>query len=150
VVVSAPAVIAGTYRSGTPSFGTPLNVGGVTGQVVAAVDGAAPTGDACSALTNAGAISGKIALVDRGTCTFFAKAQACQNAGAIGMIMVNNVDGLPPDIGGSGPGITIPIASVSLNVGNQIKSQLGVGVTATMKIDNSKLAGADDANRVLI
>lgn len=150
VVVTAPGAIAGTYTSGTPSFGAALTPSGVTGQVVLAVDGAAPANDACSALTNPGAIAGKIALVDRGTCTFFAKAQACQNAGAIGMIMVNNVAGTAPDIGGTGPGITIPIASVSLAVGNAIKAQLGSGVTATLKIDNSKLAGADDANRVLI
>ena len=150
VVVTAPAGIAGTYTSGTPSFGTALTTSGLTGQVVLAVDGAAPTGDACSALTNGGAIAGKIALVDRGTCSFFTKAQACQNAGAIGMIMVNNVAGNAPDIGGAGPGITIPIASVSLTVGNVIKAQLGTGVTATLRIDNSRLTGADDVNHVMI
>ena len=150
VVITSPAPIVGTYTSGTPSFGAPLTTGGVTGQVVLADDGSAPNSDACSALVNAGTVAGKIALVDRGTCTFFTKAQACQNAGAIGMIMVNNVSGQAPDIGGSGPGITIPIASVSQTVGSAIKAQLGSGVTATLKIDNSRLAGADDANHVKI
>jgi len=150
VVVTAPGAIAGTYTSGSPSFGQPLTVAGVTGQVVLADDGSAPNSDACSALVNAGAIAGKIALVDRGTCTFATKAQAAQNAGAIGMIMVNNVAGPAPDIGGSAPSITIPIASVSQTVGNAIKAQLGGGVTARIQIDNAKLAGADDANRVFI
>ena len=150
VVVTSPPAVAGTYTSGTPSFGAPLTPGGVTGSVVLVDDGSSPNSDACSALVNAGAVAGKIALVDRGACTFFSKAQACQNAGAIGMIMVNNVSGQAPDIGGTGPGITIPIASVSLTVGSAIKAQLGTGVVATLKIDNGKLAGADDANHVKI
>ena len=150
VVVSSPGAIAGTYTSGTPSFGAALTTGGVTGTVVLANDGSGTTSDACSALINGAAIAGHIALVDRGTCTFNTKAEACQAAGAIGMILVNNVSGLAPDIGGVDPTVTIPIASVSLTVGNAIKAQLGSGVTATLRIDNSKLTGADDVNRVLL
>ena len=45
---------------------------------------------ACNDLTNADDVAGKIALIRRGDCTFFEKASAVQDAGAAGMIMVNN------------------------------------------------------------
>jgi len=39
------------------------------------------------------AVNGKIALVDRGVCTFNIKAEVVQAAGAIGMVVVDNVAG---------------------------------------------------------
>jgi uncharacterized repeat protein (TIGR01451 family) len=45
--------------------------------------------DGCSALTNAAAIAGKIALIYRGGCGFQVKAKNAQNAGAIGVIVGN-------------------------------------------------------------
>ena len=51
------------------------------------VDGRA--GEACTALT-AGSMTGKIALVARGTCTFEVKKNNVQTAGAIALIVHNN------------------------------------------------------------
>lgn len=150
VVISLPPIVAGTYTSGTASFGAPLTTNGVTGQVVLVVDGISPFNDGCSALTNPGAVAGKIAMVDRGLCSFATKAQNLQNAGAIGMIMVNDQAGLAPDIGGVAPAITIPVASLSQAQGNAIKAQLGAGVTAKLRIDNARLTGADNANHPLV
>ena len=78
-------------RSRETAFGSPLTNSGLSGQVVLATDSADSVGpsttDACSPLTNASAIAGKIALVDRGptggNCTFVLKARNCQSAGAI-------------------------------------------------------------------
>ena len=50
---------------------------------------------AARALTNAAAIAGKIALVDRGICGFTIKVKNAQNAGAIGVVVANNVGGRP-------------------------------------------------------
>jgi subtilisin family serine protease len=55
-------------------------------------------GLACSALP-AGSLTGKIALVSRGSCTFSEKIRAAQDAGAIGAIIVNNVAGDPIAMG---------------------------------------------------
>jgi hypothetical protein len=57
------------------------------------------TGLACTALSaiNALAVNGKIALIDRGTCSFPQKVKNAQNAGAIGVIIADNVAGSPPD-----------------------------------------------------
>ena len=50
--------------------------------------------DACAPLTNIN-ITGAIALVDRGTCSFVEKALAAQHAGAVGIIVANNRAGEP-------------------------------------------------------
>jgi minor extracellular serine protease Vpr len=55
-------------------------------------------GIACSALP-AGSLTGKIALISRGSCTFSEKIRAAQDAGAIGAIIVNNVAGDPIAMG---------------------------------------------------
>jgi MYXO-CTERM domain-containing protein len=106
----------------------------VSGTVMLVDDGAAPNTDACQPIVNN--VMGKIALLDRGTCTFKAKALAAQNAGAIGVILADNVGNEPPPPMGNGspPGmITIPILSITLADGNALKAALqSGGVTVTM------------------
>ncbi len=153
--VATPPVIAGIYQVGAAAFGAPLSSPGVTGTVVQALDpadGAGPTTtDACSPLTNAGAIAGNIAIVDRGTCGFIVKVKNAQNAGAIGVIVADNAAGCPPaGLGGADPTITIPSARVTQPDGNAIKAQLGAGVTATLGVDPSVRAGTDAAGRALL
>ena len=60
--------------------------------VVSTTDGTLST--ACSALP-AASLSGKIALVSRGTCSFSMKIRYAQAAGAVATIVVNNVAGDP-------------------------------------------------------
>ena len=52
-------------------------------------DGSAPTADACQRLAR-NALTGKMRVIDRGTCTFADKILNAQRAGAIGVIIVNN------------------------------------------------------------
>jgi hypothetical protein len=147
--VNSGAGLPASLVVGTATFGTPLDETGVTGNVVLAVDAVAPVNDACTALTNGGAIAGNIALIDRGTCAFTVKAAAAQAAGAIAVVIANNVaGGTPPGLGGVDPSITIPVASVTLADGNAIKAALGGGVNVTLAINPDQLAGADSANRV--
>ncbi len=51
-------------------------------------------GNACSALP-AGSLSGNIAVLSRGTCTFSIKIRNAQDAGAVAVVVVNNVAGDP-------------------------------------------------------
>jgi hypothetical protein len=144
--IYAPAPVAGAYRIGTASFGPALGSPGVSGDVVLAVGGAAPTSDACTALTNGAAIAGKIALVDRGTCTFVVKALNAQAAGAIAVIVANNAAGdPPPGLGGTDPTVAIPTIMISQPLGTAIKAQLAAAQTVTVNIgvDLAQLAGAD-------
>lgn len=146
--VNSPGAIAGDYEVQTATFGPALTLGGFTGDVVLAEDNLAPVNDVCDTLTNGAALAGKIALVDRGTCTFVAKALTVQAAGAVGMIVVNNVAAGLPGMGGTDPTIVIPCIGVSQADGNAIKAQLGAGVNVTMMLDPARKSGMDSASRV--
>ncbi len=152
MTVNSPGGIAGEISVGTASFGRQLTSAGVTGQVVAAADpsdaaGAATT-DACSPLTNAAAVAGNIALVDRGTCTFVVKARNCQNAGAIAMLVADNVSDSPPaGMGGPDDSITIPAVRITMADGATLRSNLSSGVNVTLRVNPEILAGADSSLR---
>ena len=47
--------------------------------------------DACALLTNTQELSGAVVLVDRGSCSFMEKAVNAEKAGALAIIVVNNV-----------------------------------------------------------
>ncbi len=149
--VNSPASIADTYLAGEAAFGPPLTGAGTTGSVVLADDGTGATSDACEPLVNVAAIVGNIALVDRGTCTFVVKATNAQAAGAIGVIVADNVPASPPpSLGGTDPAISIPSIRITVGDGLTLKSQLASGVNATMFRDLSILAGASADRQALL
>jgi subtilisin family serine protease len=129
VRINSPPDIAGYYQAGTADFGPPLGGAGVSGKVVYAVPATA-----CSPLTNGAAVKGNIALIDRGGCPFAAKVQNAQAAGAIGVLMVNSVDGPPVPMTAGGPtSITIPSMIITKSDGDRIKSKLPAAtVNATL------------------
>jgi hypothetical protein len=154
--VTAPASVVGSYMVGTASFGPALNSPGVTAEVMPVVDTAPNLGLACNPLSalNTAAVNGKIAVVDRGVCGFTAKVKNVQNAGAVGVIVVNNAAGTPPPgLGGSDPTITIPAVAVTLPDGNALKAAIvnrtrsHSGMFATIGVNLSLIAGADSAAR---
>jgi hypothetical protein len=149
--VNSGTGLAATYSTGTANFGPPTY--SVTGNLVLADDGTAPTSDACTALVNGGAIAGNIAVVDRGTCTFVIKALGAQAAGAIAVVVVNNAAGPAPGLGGFDAAITIPTCSVSQADGAAIKAAMLLGtVNVTLGFNNAApaKAGADALNHVQI
>jgi hypothetical protein len=158
LVVSAPPSYGATgiYQVGTATFGPPLGSPGVTGQLMP-ITGVDPLG--CNALTGANALAanGNIALIERGTCTFVTKVKNAQNAGAIGVIIADNVAGSPPaGMGGADPTITIPSVRITQADANTLKSALRFrsrtrsGVIATLGVNMSQRAGADSAGRALL
>jgi PA domain len=153
--VNAPAAIAGVYAVGAAAFGPPLSAPGVTGNVVLALDPADAAGpsisDGCSAITNAGSLAGNIALLDRGTCGFVVKVKNAQNAGAIAVLVADNVAGGPPaGLGGVDPTITIPSVRITLADGTKIRAQLAGGVSASLGVDPTVFAGADPSGRAIM
>ncbi len=144
--VNSPAAIAGSYVVGTAGFGPSLSFPGQTAAVVQS-----QPNDGCAALTNGAVISGKIALIDRGTCNFTVKVKNAQNVGAVAVVIVDNTPDSPPaGLGGSDPSITIPSVRITQADGNTIKSQLTAGVNATLLLDHSAPGGADAQNRALM
>jgi hypothetical protein len=143
--VTAPGSIAGTVTEiGTASFGPSVQEQSASGPVVLVDDGNGTPSDGCSSATNGTELAGAIALVDRGSCTFVSKAENAQAAGAVGVIIVNNVPGDGPvQMGGVDPGtLTVPTISISFEQGETIKNALSEGVDATIAPDAERLAGA--------
>lgn len=152
VIVSAPASIARTYTASRGTVGGPVG-NGVTGSFALVNDPAdaagASTTDGCSPLTNAAQIAGRIALVDRGNCTFAIKGKNAQDAGAIAVIVINSEDGtaLPP-LGGADASTVIPVVGITKADGATIRAQLEAGVTGTIDRDLSGgYQGADTNGR---
>ena len=134
LTVNAPGSIAGDYQVGVAAFG-PTSFS-TTGDVALVNDGAGTTSDGCETpFVNAGAISGRLALVDRGTCSFKSKVRNAQLNGAIGAIIANNTSGTltmgnDPNVTAT---ITIPSLMISQEDGATISAELGGVVNATLE-----------------
>jgi len=128
LTINSPPQIEGSYQTATATFGPPIPQIAITEDLilVASSDGAPSLG--CSTLSNAAEINGKIAVADRGTCTFVQKATMAQDAGALALIIINNQGGGAMTMGGDDFGIiTIPVISISLADGNTIKAEMEIG-----------------------
>jgi subtilisin family serine protease len=99
---------------------------------------------ACAPVTG---VSGKIALVQRGDCSFYDKALAAQDAGATGVVIYNNEPGLlSPTVVGEEE-ITIPVVFIEQTDGEAIQTQLAEATatdltwTDTTESGDNPLAG---------
>jgi PKD repeat protein len=127
VTINSPSGLAGAYTAAQAGFGG-LNT--VTGNLVLVDDGTAPTADGCeNPFVNAAALSGKVAMVDRGTCQFGTKCLFAEANGAIGVVVCNNQAGAPTSMasGNDGFAVTIPCFMMSQADCNLIKIQLNAG-----------------------
>lgn len=126
LTVTAPASVAGTYATGSAAFG-PRSFDR-SGELTLVDDGTAPsTSDGCeSPFVNELSVNGHIAVIDRGTCSFAAKAKNAEDAGAIGVVIVNNVPGAPPAMGNPTPPltITVPVLSLTQADGDKLKGAM--------------------------
>jgi hypothetical protein len=132
---------AGDHEASGAQFGPPLTTTGpITGEVVLVDDGVAggTVNDGCEPFAG---VAGKIALLERGFCTFVIKVKNAQNSGAIAVIVANNVAGNPVTMGGTDATITIPSVMVSLDTGNLLRANLPL--TATVKADPAKSVNRD-------
>lgn len=141
--VSAPAVIAGEYAYNAAQFGAAPTPANFTGDMAIST-GADNLG--CGVSVPVPGVSGKLALLDRGTCAFVEKAANAQAGGATGVVIANNedVEIIPA---GEDPSITIPVIGVTLSVGNTFKANLPV--TAGL-VQEEGLSGTDADGNVLL
>jgi hypothetical protein len=112
---------------GVADLEDPLN--SVSGLMVLVDDGsglANPT--ACAALDD---LTGKVAFLYRGTCEFGTKALNAQNAGAIAVVMVNNLAGAPVTMGAGADGatVTIPVIMIDAIDGALLRAEAEAGTT---------------------
>jgi hypothetical protein len=149
--VVASGALSGDFLSGQGVFYPPLTVGGTSGDVMLVNDGVGQFSDGCETpFVNAGAIAGKVALMDRSaSCSMPQQALDAQNAGAIAAIIINNTSGPEPPLRGAAPTVAIPVASLSQTNGNAVRNALLSGtVHVTIALDPTHLAGVDNAGKV--
>jgi uncharacterized repeat protein (TIGR01451 family) len=126
LTVNTPPTITVRYSpggNGTAAFG-PQSFAGPSGDVVRA-----EPADGCAPLTNAAALAGKIAFLERGSCPFMRKVAHAQVAGASAALVGNNVPRLTqmdfdPSVTET---ITIPSLFVPLEAANAMRAELLAG-----------------------
>jgi subtilisin family serine protease/photosystem II stability/assembly factor-like uncharacterized protein len=127
--VNSPASIAITYPATYALFPPSLITNPVTGTLAlpANIKGCTPFDNADAAVLN-----GKIALLERGpsNCPFKLKVYNAQQAGAVGVLIYNDVSGAPvpmPDSSTVTTTTTIPVMMTDLATGNLLKTNLQSG-----------------------
>lgn len=137
LIINSPSSVAGGYAMTLASFGPMPPTPPITADLVLMEDGTTPLNDGCETLVNAADLQGKIAVVDRGQCTFVSKAEAAEAAGAVGLVVINNVVGAPITMGGTDTGVGIPAVMISMANGQALKSAMQQGTV------NATLGGPD-------
>jgi hypothetical protein len=121
------------------AFSGPLEGGGVLALTTPA--------DGCAPLTS-GPLTGKVALIRRGTCTFREKADRAADAGAIGLVVANNDVGLV-QMAPAKPARKFPAVMVTQEVGNAIEAQVAKGTAAVRYVVGSVRSNANELGAYL-
>ncbi|HWV99239.1 MAG TPA: S8 family serine peptidase [Candidatus Acidoferrum sp.] len=128
LVINSPASIAGAYPNTATVDWAPVGAG-FTGDV-------AYVGRGCSGDAYLANPSGKVALIDRGSCAVSLKVDRAAKAGAIGVLiaMVNSADPISFSFGG---GTTfVPTLVIPKSVADRIKANLAAPVNVTFSPSN--------------
>lgn len=149
---------AGSYAVGEASFGAPISNTPLVGKVMPAVESNGTLSEACTTLSpaNALAVKGNVALVRRGTCGFAIKAKAVQDAGAVAVLIADNVVAPISGLGGTDASVFIPAVRITKDAGDALLAKLGKrtrtssGVVATLALYGTQYAGADALGRALM
>ncbi len=134
--------LLGKYDGAISEFGGTLSRYPITAQAILVNGGGTkPTEGCTSPLVNAADINGKIALIDRGTCSFVTKITAAQKAGAIAVIVFNSTaQNITPMTGTGADSIVIPSIMMSQADGILIKKYLDSGIVTLSLYDSSTIS----------
>ena len=135
LTINSPAQVAGVYAVRDATFNPPPPWS-LTAQVELVNDGVADgdntLSDACDPPL-VGFTPGRIALIDRGECSFRDKVVAAEDAGASGVIVANNQGDSLVTMGSEESGfLTIPALFIGQSDGEALKPVLDQGVQATI------------------
>ncbi len=150
-VVNSPAAVAGPKIYTHPGVGaTPWGTTVTSPIVNVQICMPALGGDTLAAGTlPAGSMAGKIGYVYRGGgVEFVCKATRCVAAGAIAVVIVNNINGGPIGMGAGSvcpaTGVTVPVFMISKEDGDVITGLYRSGDTARFTITPWGLGGTND------
>jgi hypothetical protein len=142
VIVNSPSNLAASHTAArADKIGPSVIASPVTAPLKLVDDGVSgpdngTPGDGCE-LPYAGSFAGKIALLDRGGCTFATKANNAQAAGASGVLVVNNNGAWTIRMGGTSA-VTIPMLGIDQAPGDALKPAVASpGVTVTLGVATS-------------
>jgi len=119
-------MIAAATGWGIPDMTDPIN--SVVDTLAFVNDGTAADSLACANSVGP-EVDGKIAVLYRGACEFGLKALNAQNAGAVAVIIINNVGtpSITPGGGVEGPNVTIPVIMIDSALGDLFKDSINNG-----------------------
>ncbi|MEM1263038.1 MAG: S8 family serine peptidase [Pseudomonadota bacterium] len=131
-LVNSPASVAGLYSSLEGAITGSLSELGPITEDVAAADPIL----ACDPLAND--LTGKIALISRGTCAFTVKVENAVNAGAIGILMYTD-DRPKTVLGGTATETTLSVPGVMIDnePGVALLAAIEAGETVNATLDSS-------------
>jgi PKD repeat protein len=141
--ILSPASIEGSYYAVEATFGPGLEIP-VQGNAVLVLDNEDLITNACDSIINGDDLAGKIAVVDRGDCSFISKANAVEALGAIAIIVVNDTPADPIAMGGAGTS-NIPGVMITQADGELLKASLAAGDTVEILLALG--AGAEGQDR---
>lgn len=141
LTINSPESLAGPYQSALATFGQQLVVPGISAPLALFNDGSNSPTLACNGQSPG--VFGKIAVIDRGTCTFTQKVRNAQLSGAVAVIVVNNQNNgvISMGVSGDASDISIPSIMITQTAGNQIKQALNLGVEITGTIQTGGGSG---------
>ncbi len=143
LTVEEPVDVAGSYETGTATFGASITEDPIIADVVIVNDGVGIVTDACEDIINSSEIAGNIALIDRGQCEFGAKVLNAEQSGAIAVIICNNRSGgivnMAP--GAVGDLVTIPSVFISQSDCNIIRAHAENGLK--VRLQRPEIGGPD-------
>jgi extracellular elastinolytic metalloproteinase len=137
--VTNPISIGDAYPSTVSNFG-PAFKPQVNGTIAIAQDAVDELGDVCEPITNASALDGQVALVDRGICDFSEKVYSVQQAGAVACIVCNNLLDAPLVSMGAGENaafVEIPAIFIAREDCQLIKDAVNAGQSVSVFIDKT-------------
>lgn len=129
---------------GQAGFGPAPTAANFDGSIVAVDDGSTsvPGGTVNDGCEPFGGVAGKVALINRGGCTFVVKVANAQAAGAKSVIIANNPGGAEFEPGGTNAAITIPTIGIARADGDAIRTALATSaVGAEVFVDPTRRAG---------
>ena len=141
LTINAPASMAKVCETGglLGTLDAPI-----TGDVVAPTDAVEEGGtdlDGCSPYDDPAAAAGRIVLVDRGLCTFVAKAQIARDAGAAAVIIGDRNEA---PVSFSDGDSTLPVTvSIGLTDRESVRKALADGETVNVTIEDATGARVD-------
>jgi hypothetical protein len=139
VYVQAPSPLEGSYAFtytdvaggdwSSPDLLDPANA--VLAEMAMAYDGSATADSLICDPPVISDVDGKVAVLFRGACEFGAKALACQEAGAVAVMIITYEGEVPVEMGGgaSGLDVTIPVVMITRAAGVNLRPEIEAGGT---------------------